>query len=75
MSYLQEATEKVEKIFAQELTQKETIAAIQELFEKELVDSFKNGIEVGKKRGASQSKDAKKKEQRLSLAGRLGIPA
>jgi len=61
MSYLQEAKEKVEKIFEQELSEKDTIAAIQELFEKELVDSFKNGIEVGKKR-ASQPKGAKKKK-------------
>jgi len=62
MSYLESAKEKVEKIFAQELSEKDTIAAIQELFEKELVDSFKNGIEVGKKRRASQPKDAKKKK-------------
>jgi len=61
MSYLEEAKEKVEKIFAQELSEKDTIAAIQELFEKELVDSFKNGIEVGKKR-SSQPKDAQKKK-------------
>jgi len=59
MNYLDEAKKKVEKIFKQELSMKDTITAIQELFEKELVESFKNGIEVGTKR-ASQPKDAKK---------------
>ena len=59
MSYLDKVKDKVEKIFKQELSMKSTIAAVQNLFEKELVDSFKNGIEVGKKE-ASQPSDAKK---------------
>jgi len=62
MSYLEEAKEKVEKIFAQGLSMKDTISALQDFFEKELVLSFKNGIEVGKNRRNSQPKDAKKKK-------------
>lgn len=63
MSYLDEVDVKIDEIFSQDLKKEQLYSQIRNLFHEELKQSFKNGMEVGRKtRGKiRQSKRTNKK--------------